>query len=134
MTAHLAGEAADLEGFLRREPDHGILCVGAEPDRLHLHGEGGVTVTGQDVDLPTADEEVALEDAGAAAGEEGAGDVLAEAGEAGTGETGQRPQIGEVGSSSSMLTSRNVITLTFLTKRAGRNMSQTHASSNSNSK
>jgi hypothetical protein len=40
----------------------------------------------------------------------------------------------ELGSSSSMFTSRNVITLTLLTNRAGRYMSHTHASFNSNSK
>ena len=43
-------------------------------------------------------------------------------------------QIAEVGSSSSMLTSRNVITLTVLTNLAGRYMSHTHASFNSSSK
>ncbi len=130
----MRGEAAHLVHLVRREADDGVGGVGAEPDRLHLDGEGGVTVTGQDVDLPTADEEVALEDAGAAAGEKGAGDVLAEGGEAATGKPGQIRQICEVGSSSSMFTSRKVITLTFFTKRAGRNISQTHASSNSSSK
>ncbi len=70
MAAYLGGEAADLQGLLRRQPDHGICGVGAEADRLHLDGEGGIPVAGQDVDLPAADEEVALEDASAPAGEE----------------------------------------------------------------
>ncbi len=43
-------------------------------------------------------------------------------------------QRAEVGSSSSMLTSRKVITFTLLTNRAGRYISHTHASFNSSSK
>lgn len=43
-------------------------------------------------------------------------------------------QRAEVGSSSSILTSRKVITLTLFTNLAGRYMSHTHASFNSNSK
>lgn len=80
------------------------------------------------VDLATVDLDVPADDSGAAIGQEGSSNRLAE------GPDVLPTQSWVVGSSSSMFTSRNVITLTRFTKRAGRYMSHTQASSSSSSK
>jgi hypothetical protein len=81
-----------------------------------------------EIDLTAVHSCVALHYAGATRAEEKRSHMLAE----------PTPlivaQIAEVGSNSSMFTSRNVITLTLLTNLAGRYMSHTHASFNSSSK
>ncbi len=80
------------------------------------------------IDLATPDANIAVQQPDAT--------ILQETNRDGLTETAQLPraQIAEVGSSSSMLTSRNVITFTLLTNRAGRYISHTHASFNSSSK
>ena len=85
-------------------------------------------MTVPEVEFATGDSEVAFVNGGAAPEQEIGGDAFSEPAEL------PRGQRAEVGSSSSMLTSRNVITLTLLTNLAGRYMSHTHASFNSSSK
>ena len=97
----------------------GCLDLDRDPPRGDGHDE---------VELAAINSCVALQHLGAAGFQKQGGYLLAEP------TTLIAAQITEVGSSSSMLTSRNVITLTLLTNLAGLYMSHTHASFNSNSK
>ena len=83
---------------------------------------------GNQIEFAAAHPEIARNDGGTAVLQKAGSDSFTKGSE-----TAKR-QRAELGSSSSILTSRNVMTLTLLTNRAGRYMSHTHASFNSNSK
>ncbi len=118
--AHLAelGLVDSLDGASRR-------CVRSYG--LHLHGDDLRTESNHEIDLATADSEVAADDLGATPRQEVRGDTL-------TPSRQLRGQILVGCSISSMLMSRKVSTLTCFTKRAGRYMSHTQASPRSSSK
>ena len=99
----------------------GAGCLDLDYDSLIVDGR-------YQVDFPVPYPSVALQHCCAPVLQEAGGYVLAESTEL------VAAQMAEVGSSSSMLTSRNVITLTLFTNLAGRYMSHTHASFNSSSK
>lgn len=96
--------------------------------RLDLNGDTLSVDRGKQIQLTALEPDVALVDGGATPDQEIGSDALTEATQL------PRAQRAEVGSSSSMFTSRNVMTFTLLTNLAGRYMSHTHASFNSNSK
>ena len=98
------------------------------PARLHLHGDEAIAEVGDQIDLVATDPAVPVDDARTASLEEAGCERFAVAGEVGPG------QCAAGRSSSSTLTSLNVITVTRSTKRAGRYMSHTHASSSWSSK
>lgn len=104
-------------------------------DRLDLDHDPLASSLGEDVDLAATDLEVPTEDAGAAPFQEACCDALTESAQLATGPIDPScDHIVGAGSSSSMLTSRNVRTRTLFTNRAGRYMSQTQASTKVSSK
>lgn len=113
--------------LLRIEVIDGIAGTGCT-GRLDLDHDAVAAQHHDKVDLATTGAHIALENASTPLLQEFGCYVLAETAALAA------AQIAEVGSSSSMLTSRNVITLTLLTNLAGRYMSHTHASFNSSSK
>ncbi len=106
--------------------------IGGMPDHhgLDLEGDEHPVAPGEDVEFGSSGAYVAAFDHHTTSGEEPHCDRLAESAHMRAGPL----QMAVEGSSSSMLTSRKVITLTRFTKRAGRYMSHTHASSSSSSK
>lgn len=95
---------------------------------LHLDGDDAGPETNHQVDLPSARPGVAGHDCGAAPDQELLGYAFPEL------RQDTATQRRGWGSSSSMFTSRKLITRTFLRKRAGRYISHTQASSRSISK
>lgn len=123
--------------FAGKRSNLALLTIIEVEDRVALtFGETGFHLNGHtlaidhhhEIDFATTHANVATDNGSSAAQEKAGGYSLAES-------TDLSPaQRAEVGSSSSMLTSRKVITLTLLTNRAGRYISHTHASFNSSSK
>jgi len=128
VDAALIGQRSDLCGLGLVKVVHGI---GIATRRLHLDDYPAAPDGDNEIDLPTANTNIAVDDDRTVVDEESGSDTL-------TNGTQSFAVIvlyrAELGSSSSMFMSRNVITLTLLTNRAGRYMSHTHASFNSNSK
>jgi hypothetical protein len=107
--------------------------VGLAGPGLDLNGNPGPVDRHNEIELSSTNARVAGDEPGPSGDEKAGGDILTK----GTKRLASRiggAQRAEEGSSSSILTSRNVITLTLLTNRAGRYMSHTHASFNSSSK
>ena len=124
----MGGQSSDLVRFCVVEL---VDRVHLTDRRLHLDGDPSAGHGDYQIELTPTYTDVAAEDLGTTLGEETSCDTFAEHTQALTMPVGY---MAEIGSSSSMLTSRNVMTFTLLTNRAGRNMSHTHASFNSNSK
>lgn len=125
MYAQLGRQRTNLLLFWFVEMKHRIEITGR---RLHLDRNPGAPQADNEVELAPTDRYIAIEDVRTTIIEKNCGETLAESTEVTT------TQRAEVGSSSSMLTSRKVITFTLLTNRAGRYISHTHASFNSSSK
>lgn len=128
----LSRQRAHLLSLGRGEVIQGIIGGSGWDDRLHLHHSPGGPEANDQVDFAATNDNVASQDPTAVTRQKRSGEALTETAE--TAAMLRRRQSRLAGSSSSMLTSRNVITLTRFTKRAGRYMSHTQASSNSSSK
>jgi hypothetical protein len=124
----LIGEGSDLFGLGLVEVVHGINIA---TRGLHLDGDPAAPDSDHEIYLSAADTDIAVDDDRTVVDEKPGGDTLTEGPQSSAMIVLYRA---ELGSSSSMLMSRNVITLTLLTNRAGRYMSHTHASFNSSSK
>jgi len=123
-----SGQTPDLDELVVVEVDNWIGNPRRGGRRLHLDGDTDAVVMHDQVDLTSANRHVPTDDQGTSIGQEGSSNQFADSPDA------LLAQSWVVGSSSSMFTSRNVITLTRFTKRAGRYMSHTQASSSSSSK
>lgn len=99
---------------------------------LHFDGDPLGSLDGKQIDLAATDAYVAFQNPQSTPFEKRSGKRFANASQ--PGQVGWLISSELAGSSSSMFTSRKVITLTCLTNRAGRYMSHTHASSSSSSK
>ena len=123
----MAGERSNLPLLTFVEVEDGVARTVGETG-FHLNRHTLAINDDHEIDFASTHTDVATDDGGSAAQKKAGGYSLAES-------TDLTPtQRAEVGSSSSMLTSRKVITLTLLTNRAGRYISHSHASFNSSSK
>lgn len=128
MDTALIGKGSDLCGLGLVKVVHG---VGIATRRLDLDGDPAARDGDDEIDLPAANTDIAADDDRTVVDEKPGSDTLTKGPESSAVIVLYRA---EVGSSSSMFMSRNVMTLTLLTNRAGRYMSHTHASFNSSSK